>query len=59
MDASPPYAKSKLARELREVLGELKQAELAPANLKLLEGIEQRAPPSTNISPWRSPRSPT
>jgi hypothetical protein len=30
----------KLARELREVLAELANAELAPANLELLEGIE-------------------
>jgi hypothetical protein len=35
MDASPAYAKGKLARELREVL-----AELSPANLSLLEGVE-------------------
>jgi hypothetical protein len=40
MDASPPYAKGKLARELREVLTELAKAELAPANLELLQGIE-------------------
>ena len=41
MDASPPYAKGKLARELREVLARLEQAELSPANLSLLRGIEQ------------------
>jgi hypothetical protein len=40
MDASPAYAKGKLARELREVLAVLAQAELSPANLGLLEGIE-------------------
>jgi hypothetical protein len=40
MDASPPYAKGKLARELREVLTRLEQAELSPANLSLLEGVE-------------------
>jgi hypothetical protein len=40
MDASPAYAKGKLARELREVLALLAQAELSPANLSLLEGIE-------------------
>ena len=40
MDASPAYAKGKLARELREVLALLAQAELSPANLGLLEGIE-------------------
>ena len=40
MDDSPAYAKGKLARELREVLAKLEQAELLPANLSLLEGIE-------------------
>src|SRR6266511_6242740 len=40
MDSSPPYAKGKLARELREVLALLAQAELSPANLTLLAGIE-------------------
>jgi hypothetical protein len=33
MDASPPYAKGKLARELREVLVELRNAEVSGANL--------------------------
>jgi hypothetical protein len=40
MDAAPEYAKGKLARELREVLAELAKAELSPANLSLLEGVE-------------------
>jgi hypothetical protein len=40
MDASPAYAKGKIARELREVLAELAKAELAPVNLTLLEGIK-------------------
>jgi hypothetical protein len=40
MDASPAYAKGKLARELREILARLEEAELAPANLGLLEGVE-------------------
>jgi hypothetical protein len=40
MDASPAYAKGKLARELREVLAELAKAELSPENLTLLAGIE-------------------
>jgi hypothetical protein len=40
MDDSPAYAKGKLARELREILAELAKAELSPANLELLEGIE-------------------
>jgi hypothetical protein len=41
MDASPAYAKGKLAHELREVLTELAKAELSPENLTLLAGIEQ------------------
>jgi hypothetical protein len=41
MDASPPYAKGKLARELREVLSVLAEAEISPANLALLQGVEQ------------------
>lgn len=40
MDASPPYAKGKLARELREALTVLAKAEVAPANLSLLRGVE-------------------
>jgi hypothetical protein len=40
MDDSPAYARGKLARELREVLAELAKAELSPANLSLLEGVE-------------------
>jgi hypothetical protein len=40
MDASPAYAKGKLARELREVLAELAKAELAPVNLELLAGVD-------------------
>jgi hypothetical protein len=40
MDASPAYAKGKLARELPEVLAELAKAELAPANLELLAGVD-------------------
>jgi hypothetical protein len=40
MDASPPYAKGKLARELRAILAELAKAELSPANLSLLEGVD-------------------
>jgi hypothetical protein len=41
MDASPPYAKGKLARELRDVLTQLAQAEISPANLSLLKGVER------------------
>jgi hypothetical protein len=40
MDASPPYAKGKLARELREVLTRLEQAEVSPANLSHLLGVD-------------------
>jgi hypothetical protein len=40
VDASPPYAKGRLAHELREILIELSKAELSPANLSLLEGVE-------------------
>jgi hypothetical protein len=40
IDASPGYAKGKLARELREVLTELAKAELAPANVGLLAGVD-------------------
>ena len=40
MDIAPGYSKGKLARELREVLAVLAEAELSPANLALLEGIE-------------------
>jgi hypothetical protein len=40
MDAAPGYAKGKIARELREVLAELAKAELAPANLELLAGVD-------------------
>ena len=40
MDASPAYAKGRLARELREVLAELAKAELAPVNLDLLAGVD-------------------
>jgi hypothetical protein len=40
MDAAPGYAKGKIARELREVMAELAKAELAPANLELLAGVD-------------------
>jgi hypothetical protein len=40
MDASPGYAKGRLAHELREIIVELSKAELLPANLGLLEGVE-------------------
>ena len=41
MDAAPGYAKGKIAHELREVLEVLAKAEMSPANLALLAGIEQ------------------
>lgn len=40
MDASPPYAKGTLARELRGILGDLAEAEVTDANLGLLEGLK-------------------
>jgi hypothetical protein len=40
MDAATSYAKGKIARELREILAELAKAELSPANLELLQGVE-------------------
>jgi hypothetical protein len=40
MDNSRLAAKGKLARELCEVLAELAKAELSPANLGLLDGVE-------------------
>jgi hypothetical protein len=40
MDAAPPYAKGRIAHELREILVELSKTELAPGNLDLLQGID-------------------
>jgi hypothetical protein len=40
MEAAPPYARGKIARELREVVNQLADAELNPTNLSLLEGVE-------------------
>jgi hypothetical protein len=40
MEKAPPYARAKIARELREVVNQLGEAELNPANLSLLEGVE-------------------
>jgi hypothetical protein len=40
MEEAPLYARGKLARELREVLVLLADAELSPANLGLLEGVK-------------------
>jgi hypothetical protein len=40
IEAAPLYAQSKIARELREILGELAEAEVSEANLSLLEGLK-------------------
>ena len=40
MDAAPGLRQREIARELREVLLKLRDAELSPANLSLLEGVE-------------------
>jgi hypothetical protein len=40
MEEAPLYARGKLARELREVIASLAEAELSPANLSLLQGVE-------------------
>jgi hypothetical protein len=37
---TPAYAKGRLARELREIIGELARAEVRPENLSVLDGIE-------------------
>jgi hypothetical protein len=38
-EAAPLYAQSKFARELREILAELRSPEAKPRNLSLLEGL--------------------
>jgi hypothetical protein len=40
MEAAPLYAQAKIARELREILGEPSDAEVSEANLSLLEGLK-------------------
>jgi hypothetical protein len=40
MDETPPYAKSKVAHELRGVLADLAEVEVNAANLGLLEGVD-------------------
>ena len=40
LEAAPLYAQTKFARELREILGELREAETKPETLRLLEGVE-------------------
>ena len=39
MEAAPLYAQGKIARELREIVAELRAAETDPRNLTLLEGL--------------------
>lgn len=39
MEAAPLYSQAKSARELREIVTELRDAETNPRNLELLEGL--------------------
>ena len=39
MEAAPLYTQAKFARELREIIAELRGAETNPRNLELLEGL--------------------
>jgi hypothetical protein len=40
IESAPLYAQAKIATELREILGELSEAEVSEANLSLLEGLK-------------------
>lgn len=40
MENAPLYAQAKFAHELRSIVGELAEAEVRPANLSLLRGID-------------------
>jgi hypothetical protein len=40
MENAPLYAQAQFAHELRGILGELAEAEVSPANLSLLRGID-------------------
>jgi hypothetical protein len=40
MEAAPLCSQAKFARELRKIISELAEAELAPANLELLAGVD-------------------
>jgi hypothetical protein len=40
MEAAPLYAQAKFAHELRGILGDLAEAEVSPANLSLLRGLD-------------------
>jgi hypothetical protein len=50
MEAAPLYAQAKFAHELRGILGALAEAEVSPANLSLLRGIDLGARPTTSTS---------
>jgi hypothetical protein len=39
MEAAPLYSQAKFARELREIVAELRTAETNPRNLSLLKGL--------------------
>jgi hypothetical protein len=47
IESAPLYAQAKIARELREILGELSEAEVSEANLTLLEGLKLLASSGT------------
>jgi hypothetical protein len=40
MEAAPLYGQAKFARELREIISQLAEAELSPASQELLQGID-------------------
>jgi hypothetical protein len=40
MENAPLYAQAKFAHELRGILGDLVEAEVSPANLSLLRGMD-------------------
>jgi hypothetical protein len=39
METAPLYSQAKFARELREIVTELREAETNPRNLEFLEGL--------------------
>ena len=40
MEEAPLYARAKFAHELRGIVADLAGAEVSPANLKLLRGVD-------------------
>jgi hypothetical protein len=40
MEPAPLYSQAKFARELREIVTELREAETNPRNLELLQGLQ-------------------